>query len=43
LEHCTLILIKLDKHNNCIQGEPCDMCDRIIKKYGIKKIIMIED
>jgi hypothetical protein len=41
LKDCILVLIKLDNQNKCIYGSPCDMCNNIIKKYKIKKIISI--
>ena len=40
LKHCTLILIKLNNQGICIPGKPCDMCDHIINKYKIKKVII---
>ena len=38
LKYCTLILvtIKNNKLNKCC---PCDMCNHIIKKYKVRKVI----
>jgi tRNA(Arg) A34 adenosine deaminase TadA len=42
LKDCIMVLVRLDRHNNCIDGIPCSMCENIIKKYKIRKVINIK-
>jgi len=37
--NCTLYVVRLSDKNTLISSGPCSSCTKIIKKYGIKKII----
>lgn len=39
LKECKIILVKLNKKNELINCEPCHMCQKIISKYKISKVI----
>lgn len=42
LKECTLVLLKLNRNGYLTDCEPCEMCAHIIKKYKIKKVIVIK-
>lgn len=39
LKDCILLVIKITPSGNLINSFPCNMCDRIIKKYKVRKVI----
>ncbi len=41
LRKCKVFIIKI-KNGEIEQGVPCDMCNKLLKKYGIKKICNID-
>lgn len=41
LKQITLILIKMDKKGELIMCEPCQNCNRILRKYGITKVRVV--
>ena len=41
LKRCSMLIVRLDKNDNCTSCGPCKCCGKIINKYGIKKIYTI--
>lgn len=41
LRYCTLYLLKLNSSGNIVACCPCDMCDHILKKYKIRKVVCV--
>ena len=37
---CTLILVSIDENGSIKQCKPCDMCQHIIKKYKIRRVVI---
>jgi cytidine deaminase len=43
LKNCTLIIIRINKDGYVIPCEPCRVCQKMINKYKIKKVICITE
>jgi tRNA(Arg) A34 adenosine deaminase TadA len=41
LRECTLILVRLNKKGDPVDCKPCTMCQGIINKYGVRKVVSI--
>jgi cytidine deaminase len=40
LKYCKVYIIKI-KNNEIEQAQPCAMCCKLLKKYGVKKIVCL--
>lgn len=39
LRRCTLYSVRVDRSNELAQAKPCHICEQIIKKSGIKRVV----
>lgn len=37
--NCKLLVVKVNKHNNLTNSEPCQMCTKLIQASGIQSVI----
>ena len=38
LKHCILIIIRINNQGECLNSKPCINCEKIIKKFSLKKV-----
>ena len=41
IRKCKLIIVKIDKNNNIINCKPCSMCNHIINKYKVRRVLSL--
>lgn len=39
LKGSTIVVYRQDNHGNSAMARPCDMCEKMLRKYGVKKMI----